>query len=56
MTVRPFAVCLADGRSDPDDPGLCLDLTRDGDAAISLDEALTVAEDLTAFVHQLFDR
>lgn len=55
MTVSPIAVCLADGSSDPDDPGLHLDLTRDGDAVISADEALAVAEDLTAFVHQLSD-
>jgi hypothetical protein len=55
MTVRPFAVRLADGSSDPDDPGLHLDLTREGDAVISLDEALAVAEDLMALVHQLSD-
>jgi hypothetical protein len=36
MTIRPFAASLVDGSVDPDDPGVHLDLTRDGDGPISL--------------------
>jgi hypothetical protein len=53
MTIRPFAASLVDGSVDPDDPGVHLDLTRDGDGPITLDEAMAVAEALAAIVRQL---
>lgn len=53
MTIRPFVASLVDGSLDPDDLGVHLDLTRNGDGPRSLGEAMHVAKELAATVREL---